>query len=207
MKFEDMKINCHSSICLNGNIYIDPFNVQDSLNNAKVVFITHPHFDHLDVPSIRKVSNDKTIFVCTKDSAEKLSTFENEKIIVKPNEKGKANGVEFSTFPAYNFGHHHFKEYGWVGYIIKINGVSYTICGDTDRTPELESVKTDVLFVPIGGTYTMDAKEAGKLVNIIKPSLAIPTHYNYISGTCGREGEREFKAVVDKKIPIKILVK
>lgn len=207
MKFKDMKINCHSSICLDDSIYIDPYNIQDLRKNAKVIFLTHPHFDHLDVSSIRKVVNDNTIFVCTNDSAEKLKNFKNQKVIVKPNERGVAKDVEFSTFPAYNFGHHHFKEYGWVGYTIFLDGVSYTICGDTDRTPELESVKTDILFVPIGGTFTMDAKEAGKLVNIIKPSLAIPTHYNFLSETCGKEGEEMFINEVDKKIPIKILIK
>ena len=38
-------------------------------------------------------------------------------------------------------------------------------------------------FVPVGGTYTMDFKEAASLINEIKPKIAIPIHYGSIVGT------------------------
>lgn len=50
---KNIKINCHSSICIDGDIYIDPFNINEEYNNAKVIFITHSHYDHLDVNSIK----------------------------------------------------------------------------------------------------------------------------------------------------------
>ena len=115
--------------------------------------------------------------------------------------------MQFETFPAYNIGHHHFKELGYVGYTIKLYGNKFTICGDTDATEELKNIKTDALLIPIGGTYTMNPEEAGELVNIVRPRLAIPTHYGCISGTLGKEAEEKFKKVVDKNIPIEILIK
>ncbi len=69
------------------------------------------------------------------------------------------------------------KENEWVGYIIEIKGIRYYIAGDTDITEENKKVKCDVAFVPVGGTYTMDFKEAAYLINEIKPKIAIPTHY------------------------------
>jgi L-ascorbate metabolism protein UlaG (beta-lactamase superfamily) len=36
--------------------------------------------------------------------------------------------------------------------------------------------------VPVGGTYTMDFKEAAQLVNEIKPKIAVPIHYGSIVG-------------------------
>ena len=63
-----------------------------------------------------------------------------------------------------------------------MDGVSYYIMGDTDRTAESESVKTDVCFVPIGGTYTMDVNEASQYINELKPKKAIPIHYGLIVG-------------------------
>ena len=54
--------------------------------------------------------------------------------------------------------------------------------GDTDRTKESENIKTDVCFVPIGGTYTMDYLEASEYINDIKPKKAIPIHYGMIVG-------------------------
>ena len=68
-------------------------------------------------------------------------------------------------------------------YIIEIKGVRYYIAGDTDITEENKKVKCDVAFVPVGGTYTMDFKEAASLINEIKPKIAIPIHYGSIVGT------------------------
>lgn len=49
--------------------------------------------------------------------------------------------------------------------------------GDTDATPEVAKVKADVIFIPIGEKYTMDAIEAAELINENQPKLVIPIHY------------------------------
>lgn len=203
-----VKINCHSSISIDEKYYFDPFNIVEEKHNAEIVFITHSHFDHLDINSIKKVINKNSVIVCTKDSKEILEKeIENEIILVKPNEQREIRGVLVETFPAYNFGHHHFKELGFVGYTIELPFGRFTICGDTDATDELKAIKTDTLLLPIGGTYTMNPEEAGKLVNFMKPKLAIPTHYGFINGTLGKkEAEERFKKVV-KDFPIEFLIK
>ena len=203
---ENIKINCHSSICINDKIYFDPFQIHEKRNNAEVIFITHSHFDHLDVESINNIRNDKTKIVCTKDSAKILreNKIPNDLYVIKPFDSGKADTIEFKTSPSYTS--HHLKKMGFVGYTAKIDGVTYTVCGDTDATKELEEVKTDILLIPIGGFYTMDAVEAAKVTNIIKPKLVIPTHYNFISGTATKEAEKDFIKNVDKEIEVKILI-
>ena len=40
-----------------------------------------------------------------------------------------------------------------------------------------------VALLPIGGHFTMDAREAAKAASIIRPSLAIPMHYGQIVGS------------------------
>ena len=35
----------------------------------------------------------------------------------------------------------------------------------------------DVLMIPVGGTYTIDAKEATKVISQIEPRIIIPMHY------------------------------
>lgn len=204
---DNLSVNCHSSICINGNIYVDPFKINTKLNNAKIVFITHSHYDHLDMGSIKNVINNQTIIVCTADSTKMLEeeNINNQIVVVEPNKSYEVQNIKFSTFPAYNVGHHHFLSLGFVGYTIVLNGVSYTICGDTDATEELKKIKTDVLFVPIGGTYTMNALEAANLTNIIKPKMVVPVHYNCIVGS--KEDEKVFVQNVDKQIKVKILVK
>ena len=50
----------------------------------------------------------------------------------------------------------------------------------------------------------MTANEAATLVNIIKPDLVIPTHYNAIVGS--KEDEKIFIKNLDKNIKYKILI-
>ena len=38
-------------------------------------------------------------------------------------------------------------------------------------------------FIPVGGTYTTDFKEAAFLINSIRPKIAVPTHYGSVVGT------------------------
>ncbi len=65
------------------------------------------------------------------------------------------------------------------------NNLTIYHTGDTDIIPEMEKVDTDILLVPVSGTYVMTAQEAVKATNeIIKPKkLAIPMHYGSIVGT------------------------
>ena len=35
----------------------------------------------------------------------------------------------------------------------------------------------DILFIPVGGTYTLDASQAWRVVNAIKPRIVIPMHF------------------------------
>jgi len=206
---ENIKINCHSSICINEDIYIDPYNIEGHINNASLIFITHSHFDHLDINSIKNILKEDTIIVTIEECAKiiKENGINNNILVVKPNDAGFINSIGYETFPSYNIGHHHFKELGFVGYTLIIDGVRYTICGDSDNTSELQSIKTDILFVPIGGTYTMNDKEAAMLTNKIKPSLVIPVHYNCIEGTGTKEDEKEFIKELDKNIEYKIFIK
>jgi L-ascorbate metabolism protein UlaG (beta-lactamase superfamily) len=52
----------------------------------------------------------------------------------------------------------------------------------------------DIAFLPVGGTYTMNAEEAAKAVEIIKPKVAVPIHYGSIVGS-KKDAER-FKTLV-----------
>jgi len=67
-------------------------------------------------------------------------------------------------------------------YKIESEEMSILHCGDLGIVPEdsfLDSIgDIDVLMVPVGGFYTIDATEATELVKKIEPSIIIPMHYN-----------------------------
>ena len=186
---ENIEVLYHSSIRINKEkiIYIDPFKINKNYNDADIIFITHDHYDHYSEEDIDKVINENTTIIIPDELLTKLlrkGINKNAIITVEPNEKYMVQGIKFETIPAYNTNKtFHPKKNGWVGYIIIINGIRYYIAGDTDITEENKQVKCDVAFVPVGGTYTMDFKEAASLINEIKPKIAIPIHYGSIVGT------------------------
>lgn len=186
---ENIEVLYHSSIRINKEktIYIDPFKIDRNYNDADIVFITHDHYDHYFEEDIDKVINENTTIIIPEELLTKLlrkGINKNAIITVEPNKNYMVQGIKFETISAYNTNKtFHPKENGWVGYIIIINGIRYYIAGDTDITEENKQVKCDVAFVPVGGTYTMDFKEAASLINEIKPKIAIPIHYGSIVGT------------------------
>lgn len=199
---KNVKVLYHASIVLYDNIYIDPYKIENETRNAKYLFITHSHYDHFSIEDIEKVRNEDTIFFVTPDCKEKLLEIgvgEKRIVTVAPDEMYRFNKIEVQVIPAYNVNkEYHKKEYGWVGYLIKINGVTYYITGDTDVNEDIQNIKCDVLFVPIGGTYTMDYKEAADYTNSIKPKYVIPIHYGTIVGK--KEDGIEFAKLLDTKI-------
>ena len=179
----------YSSIKINKEkvIYIDPFKIEKNYNDADIVFITHDHYDHYSEEDIDKVINENTIIIIPEELLTKLlrkGINKNAIITVEPNVKYMVQGIKFETIPAYNTNKSfHPKENDWVGYIITLNDIRYYIAGDTDITEENRKVKCDVAFVPVGGTYTMDFKEAAQLINEIQPKIAVPIHYGSVIGT------------------------
>lgn len=208
---ENIEVLCHSSIRINKKkvIYIDPFKINKNYNDADIIFITHDHYDHYSEEDIDKVIKEDTTIVISKDLLKKLlkkGINKNAIIVAEPNKEYETQGINFNTIPAYNINKKfHPKENNWLGYIITINNVKYYVAGDTDITDENRKVKCDVAFVPVGGTYTMDFKEAARLINEIKPKIAVPIHYGSIVGT--EQDARNFINLLNSEIKGVILIK
>ena len=181
----NIKVFNQSAILLSGkeNIYFDPFKITEEFHNADYIFITHDHYDHYDAASIRNVMKEGTFFIVPKCLEEQIKKMTFQYIVVEANQHYKVGTIEFDTVPAYNLDKsYHPKEKECVGYNVYVDGLYYYVMGDTDALEELEQVKTDVCFIPIGGVYTMDVEEAIRYVNTIEPKKAIPIHYGSIVG-------------------------
>ena len=208
---EDIEVLYHSSIRISKNkiIYIDPFKIDKNYNDADIVFITHDHFDHYSEEDIDKVINENTTIIIPEEMLKKIlrkGINKNAVITVESNKEYMVQGIKFETIPAYNTNKtFHPKENDWVGYIITLDGIRYYIAGDTDITEENRKVKCDVAFVPVGGTYTMDFKEAAQLINEIQPKIAVPIHYGSVVGT--KQDATDFIKLLHPNIKDIILMK
>lgn len=170
--------------------YFDPMGIEEDMNDADFIFISHDHWDHLSPEDIRKIIKEDTVLVAPESSAALLADegFGNV-TSVRPSESYEISGVSFSTVPMYNVGKKfHEKEKNWVGYIVRIDDADYYFAGDTDFIPEMKTIKADVVFLPVGGTYTMTVSEAAKAANIMRPAVAVPMHYGDVAGAA-EDGE------------------
>ena len=205
-----IKVYCQSAIRIENEkiYYFDPFKLDNDLKEADYIFITHSHFDHYSKEDILKIKKETTKIIVPKDlTGEVISYFKIDNIIeVEPNKEYKVDNITFNTVPSYNVHKSfHKPENNWVGYVIKIGDETFYIAGDTDNIGELKHIKCDVAFVPIGGTYTMNEKEAVNLIRQIRPKVAIPIHYQTIVGSV--EDAYQFKDDLSGIADVEILYK
>ena len=125
---------------------------------ADVVTESHQHFDHNAHKFVK--GNPKII--------DSIGEFEYEHL--------KITGIE--TFHDSERGRYRGKNI-----VYKISDGEYTLLhmGDIGHVPGQNITDlmkpVDVLMIPVGGTFTVDAEQAVEIVEILKPKLVIPMHY------------------------------
>lgn len=128
---------------------------------ADAVLITHEHFDH------------NAFNVVAKPGAEKYSMRAGDFVI---GGKHRARGIKL----------YHDKVKGRrrgevVVYRVEVDGVRVLHLGDLGHVFEesiaLEIKPVDAALLPVGGTFTIDPREAFDVVKMIEPKIAIPMHY------------------------------
>ena len=186
----NIAVNVQSSIRIRGSktLYFDPWQIEGEPHDGDYVFITHEHYDHFSPEDIRKAIKFDGYLVVPSSMYHmtgEITTIPQSHIVtVRPGEKREIARLMVETYPAYNQNKpFHIKRNGWLGYLITMDADKYYVSGDTDAIPEIKDIRCDVAFLPIGGTYTMDATAAAMLTKMIHPRVVIPTHYGSVVGS------------------------
>ncbi len=126
---------------------------------ADIILVSHDHYDHNSVKTVEK---------------------ETTKIITEPR-KRQIDDVCIKGFPSFHDQHQGTKRGENIIYRCIIDEVTFCHLGDLGHILDEKTIKKigaiDVLFIPVGGTYTLDAKKAWEVINQIKPTVVIPMHY------------------------------
>jgi L-ascorbate metabolism protein UlaG (beta-lactamase superfamily) len=81
-------------------------------------------------------------------------------------------------------------------FVVDADGFTTVHAGDLGHTLEKEVVKeigkVDILLIPVGGFYTIDAREATKVMTDLKPAITMPMHYKTDKCTFPISGIEEF---------------
>ncbi len=145
------------------NLVIDCFDESTGLKppkiEADVLLVTHNHTDHND----RKTAKKDAFIIDSPGEYEMRDIFIQGIFSFHDKEKGKERGM--NTI-----------------YTIEAEEVRLCHMGDfgeeelTDK--QLRDIgEVDVLMIPVGGIYTVDAKEATKIISQIEPRIVVPMHY------------------------------
>ena len=133
-------------------------------DEADIVITSHNHGDHNYTKSIRGKY----------DHVKKQGSYE-------------IKGVKIETLPTFHDTSSGKERGDNLLSVISADGITLLHLGDLghDLDPETLSKigKVDVLLLPVGGFYTIDAQVATKLMNNIRPSITIPMHYK--TDKCG----------------------
>lgn len=164
-------------------IYVDPYATNDlfaKLPKADVIWITHDHYDHLDIPTINRLKKPDTRYVATPIAAAKLP----EDTLILANDDGaNVADMKLVAVPAYNIKRgpapgqvFHPKGRG-NGYLATFGDQCIYIAGDTEHIPEMQQLpKVHLAVLPVMPPYTMTPLEAAAACNDIQPNTVIPYH-------------------------------
>jgi len=126
-----------------------------------IILVSHDHYDHNSVESVEKENS-----MVIKDETEKTVLGVKIRGVVSFHDEsaGRKRGEN-------------------IIYMFTMDNISFCHLGDLGHELDEGAVRqigdVDVLFIPIGGNFTIDAEKAWNVINGIKPKIVIPMHYKF----------------------------
>jgi L-ascorbate metabolism protein UlaG (beta-lactamase superfamily) len=125
---------------------------------ADIVLISHDHADHN----------------CT-------ATIEGAARVVRKKGVYDIQGVRIKAIPTFHDPSQGSERGRNLIFVIEADGLKVVHLGDLGHLLDQDVIaqigKTDVLMLPVGGFFTIDADAATQVMNGIRPSIAIPMHF------------------------------
>jgi len=173
----------HAAFVITSNkgakIITDPYETGPGLTygeiteSADIVTVSHGHHDHGNVAAVRG----------------------NPEVISRAG-RSEAKGIEFNGTASYHDDAGGRLRGNNIIFCFEMDGVRVCHLGDLGHRLDDKQLKeigsVDVLLIPVGGNYTIDAKVATEVCNQLKPRVIIPMHYKTEKGIPGIFGVEEF---------------
>jgi L-ascorbate metabolism protein UlaG (beta-lactamase superfamily) len=160
-------------------IIADPYKTGPGLTygeineSADIVTVSHEHGDHSNAAGVR--GNPE---------------------VVKKAGRSAVKGIEFNGIASYHDEAKGRMRGNNIIFCFGVDGIRVCHLGDLGHLLDAGQVKevgsVDILLIPVGGYYTIDANVATQVCNQLKPKIVLPMHYKTEKGIPGISGVDEF---------------
>ncbi len=124
-----------------------------------IILVSHNHYDHNSVKTVEKPGSK----------------------IITDDRKRTIDNVQIQGIETYHDAVSGAKRGKNIIYKFVSDNVTFCHLGDLGHLLDEKTLqqigKVDILFIPIGGAYTIDADQAWSVIRAVKPRIAIPMHY------------------------------
>ena len=133
--------------------------IETPMVKGDIILVSHDHYDHNSVRTVEK-----------KDS-----------VVVRDAGKKNVKGVEIEGIESFHDEVKGAKRGKNIIFKFKVDDITFCHLGDLGHIPDKEILdkigEVDILFIPVGGVYTLDADSAWETANLIKSRIIVPMHY------------------------------
>ena len=127
--------------------------------SGDIILVSHDHYDHNSVKSVEHETSK----------------------VITDHQKRSISDIEIEGIPSFHDEDHGAKRGKNIIYKFKIDDIHFCHLGDLghDLTDDVVDKigDVDILFIPVGGTFTVDAKKAWNVIKTVKPKITVPMHY------------------------------
>lgn len=128
--------------------------------SGDIILVSHDHYDHNSGVKIVEKDDSKII------TDGRKRTIENAEIIGFESYHDEVKGAKRGNNIMFKF---------------LLDGIIFCHLGDLGHELDSETInkigEVDILFIPIGGTFTVNDKQAWNIIKKIKPRIIVPMHY------------------------------
>jgi L-ascorbate metabolism protein UlaG (beta-lactamase superfamily) len=162
----------------------------ENLDRLDAVLISHAHHDHLDPPSLRRLSCECPVLVPRGLAGTLRRRGIKDVIEMTVGDRVPLGGIVVEAFPALHDGRRYplGRDRPALGYVVEGPPNVY-FAGDTDLFPEMEALaaRIDVAVLPVAGwgprvgAGHLDPERAARALTLIRPRIAVPIHWGTFS--------------------------
>ena len=145
-------------------IITDPYSVGGGINynrieeSAHIVTVSHKHGDH-----------------------DNVTTVKGKPAVVNALGNRNIKGIDFQGIPSYHDDAGGRQRGQNIIFCFTVDGMKICHLGDLGHQPDVSQITemkgVDILLIPVGGHFTIDAKDASKVCEKLNPKVVIPMHY------------------------------